>query len=164
MIGMKRTSALIFSILGLVVLTGCSNDPPAPRTALAASVESMPNAAGMAHGSHDPKYNGVVMMTGTLHLEIVANRSGEYQVYLSDEARQELPASAVKGMKFSVIRPGIRGEPVEMKINDSGEKWEGKGGSVLEKESSILVSYSYQGERMSTDLPFAAATNELKGQ
>ncbi len=113
-------------------------------------------------GNHDAKYNGVVMMTGTLHLEIVANRDGEYQVYLSDEARQELPASAVKDMKFSVIRPGIRGEPVEMKINDTGDRWEGKGGSVLESESSILVSFGYQGERLSTDLPFAAAANELK--
>lgn len=158
---MKRTSTLIFAVFALLALAGCSSDPPAPRTALAASLD--PKAeGGMAHGSHDPKYNGVVMMTGNLHLEIVANRDGEYQVFFSDEARQELPASVVKDMKFSVIRPGIRGEPVVMKINESGEKWEGKGGSVLEKESSILVSFSFQGERMSTDLPFAAAANEVK--
>jgi hypothetical protein len=156
------TKIAVNVVLGTTLaLTGCSSDPPAPRTALAAS--SAPSAGGgMAHGNHDPKYNGVVMMTGNLHLEIVANRDGEYRVYFSDEARQELPASVVKDMKFSVIRPGIRGEPIEMKINDTGEKWEGKGGSVLEKDSSILVSFSYQGERMSTDLPFAAAANEVK--
>jgi hypothetical protein len=140
-------------------LLSCSDDRPAPRTVLATS--SAP-VAGMAHGSHDPKYNGVVMMTGDLHLEVVANHDGYYKVYFSDAARQELPASAVKDLKFGVGRPGFRAEPVEMKINETGENWEGKGGSVSERDVNLLVSFVYQGETRKTDLPFAAAANELK--
>lgn len=161
---MKRIALLVSVLGGLAMLTACSEEPAAPRTVIAANSESAPNAAGMAHGDHDPKFNGVVMMTGHLHLEVVANRDGYYQIYFSDEARQELPAGAVKDLKLSAIRPGIRGEPVEMKVNDTGDHWEGKGGNVSESESSILVSFTYQGERLSTDIPFQAAANELKAQ
>lgn len=159
---MKRVVFLISVFGALAMLSACSEEPAAPRTVIAANSESAPNAAGMAHGNHDPKFKGVVMMTGTVHLEVVANRDGNYQIYFSDEARQELPAAVVKDLKLSAIRPGIRGEPVEMKVSDTGERWEGKGGNVSESESSILISFTYQGERLSTDIPFQAAANELK--
>lgn len=149
----------LLTALPAILLTACSDDPPAPRTAIAATGAPV---AGMAHGNHDPKFNGVVMMTGNLHLEIVANHDGYYKVYFSDEARQELPAAAVSELKLSVTRPGIRGEPIQMKVDNTGEHWEGKGGSVRESESTLLVSFTFQGERRSTDLPFAAAAGELK--
>ncbi len=116
----------------------------------------------MGHGNHDPKYNGVVMMTGDLHLEVVANHDGYYKVYFSDSSRQELPASTVTDLKFGVSRPGFRAEPVEMKIGETGENWEGKGGSVNEPGVTLIVSFAYQGEARKTDLPFAAAANESK--
>lgn len=163
MIFVMKRFGFVLSVAGmLAAMTACSEEPAAPRTVIAADAETIPNAAGMAHGDHNPKYNGAVMMTGNLHLEVVANRDGHYQIYFSDEARQALPAAAVKELKLAAVRPGIRGEPVEMKINETGERWEGKGGNVIESESSILVSFSYQGERMSTDVPFQAAANELK--
>ncbi len=142
-----------------LALTGCSDDRPAPRTVLATNSAPSP---GMTHGNHDPKYNGVVMMTGDLHVEVVANHDGYYKVYFSDAARQELPASAVKELKVGVGRPGFRAEPVPMKINETGENWEGKGGSVNEADVDLLVSFTYQGELRHTNLPFAAAANELK--
>jgi hypothetical protein len=146
-------------ILMTLALAGCSREQPAPRTVLAA--DAMP-ASGMAHGTHDPKFNGVVMMNGNLHFEVVANRDGSYKIYFSDEARRELPASIVRDLKLEVARPGFRPEPVEMSISSSGENWEGKGGSVSEPDASIHVNYQYQGEPRATDLPFAPAANETK--
>jgi hypothetical protein len=144
--------------ISLAALTGCSQERPAPRTAIAATAAP---ASGMAHGDHNPKFKGVVMMNGTLHFEVVANRDGYYNLYFSDEARHELPASVVSGLKLEVTRPGYRPEPVEMKISDTGENWEGKGGSVSEADVSIHILYTYQGTPKATDLPFAAAANEL---
>src|SRR5215469_15559583 len=116
----------IFAIVLLTVLAGCSAES-APRTAIGAADASAAPIPGMAHGNHNPKYGGVVLMNGDLHFEIVAKDDGHYTVYFSDAARRELPATAVSNVKLSIHRPGFRGEPVEMKVSDNGEYWQGSG-------------------------------------
>ena len=113
--------------------------------------------AGMAHGNHNPKFGGVVLMNGELHLEVVAKEDGNYTVYFSDPARQDLPASVVSDVKLSIKRPGFRGEPVDMKISDTGDSWEGKGGFVDNHDTMLSVSFLAQGKQCTSDMPFFAA-------
>ncbi|MBV8843646.1 MAG: hypothetical protein JO307_12630 [Bryobacterales bacterium] len=150
--------AFAFSLLG--ALAGC-NGESAPRTAISPADASAAPIPGMAHGNHNPKYGGVVLMNGDLHFEIVAKDDGHYTVYFSDAARRELPATAVSNVKLSIHRPGFRGEPVDMKVSDNGEYWQGQGGNVDDKETTLQIFFDYQGETRTSDMPFFAAAQTL---
>jgi len=100
-------------------------------------------------------------MNGDLHFEIVAKDDGHYTVYFSDAARRELPATAVSNVKLSIHRPGFRGEPVDMKVSDNGEYWQGQGGNVDDKETTLQIFFDYQGETRTSDMPFFAAAQTL---
>jgi hypothetical protein len=141
----------------LIVLAACNREKAAPRTEINPMDASAAPIAGMAHGNHNPKYGGVVLMNGDLHFEIVAKEDGNYTVYFSDAARQELPAAAVANVKLGIKRPGFRSEPVELKVSDNGEYWEGKGGYVDDHETTLLVTFDYQGQMRTSDMPFFAA-------
>jgi hypothetical protein len=150
-------ASLVFT--GAVLSSSCSNGKAAPHTTITAADAAATGApiAGMAHGNHNPKYGGVVLMNGELHLEVVAKEDGNYTVYFSDAARQEMPASVVSDLKISIKRPGFRGEPVDMKISDTGDNWVGKGGFVDDHETMLSVSFMNQGKQCTSDMPFFAA-------
>jgi hypothetical protein len=147
-------------LVGAIFASSCSSTNAAPpRTTITAADAAASGApvAGMAHGNHNPKYGGVVLMNGELHLEVVAKEDGNYTVYFSDAARQDLPASVVSDLHISIKRPGFRGEPVDMKISDSGDSWEGKGGFVDNHDTMLSVSFTSQGKQCTSDMPFFAA-------
>jgi hypothetical protein len=149
---MRRFTLFLIAIA--VGLWGCDSKP-APRTAIAASDSGAP-VPGMVHGNHNPKYGGVVLMSGDLHFEIVDDESGRYAVYFSDAARNELPASAVSNVRLTIERPKFRGEPVDMKISDTGERWEGMGGSVDDRDTDLRIDFNYQDKPYTSDMPFFA--------
>jgi hypothetical protein len=151
--GSPRAFVAVCLVAGLVVLTGCSREAPAPRTVIAASDAP---ATGMAHGNHDPKYGGFVLMNGEMHMEIVAKEDGRYTVYFSDAARRELPATVVSDVKLGITRTGFRAEPVDLKISDTGESWEGKGGFVDDRDATLKITFLYQGKLCTSDMPFFA--------
>jgi hypothetical protein len=155
----KFTTLLVAAaLLGLIVAaTGCSREKDPPRTAINPADSGGAPVSGMAHGNHNPKYGGVVLMNGDLHFEVVANADGHYALYFSDAARQELPASSVSGVTLGIKRPGFRVETVDMKINDTGESWIGASGSVDDRNTDIYISYSFQGNRCTSSMPFFAA-------
>jgi hypothetical protein len=153
---MRRFTLFLIAIA--VGLSGCDSKP-APRTAIAASDSGAP-VPGMVHGNHNPKYGGVVLMNGDLHFEIVDDESGRYAVYFSDAARNELPASAVSNVHLTVERPKFRGEPVDMKISDTGERWEGIGGGVDDSDTDLRIDFDYQGKHCTSDMPFFAGKPE----
>jgi hypothetical protein len=142
--------------IAALILSACG-DGAAPRTSISSAEASTVSAPGMAHGNHNPKYGGVVLMNGDLHFEIVAKEDGSYSVYFSDAARRELPASAVSNARLSIHRPGFRGEPVELKISGNGEYWEGKGGFVDDHETTLQIFFDFQGQPRTSDMPFFAA-------
>src|SRR5450755_1211711 len=158
---MNRTHMLAFVLAGgALTATSCSSTNAAPpHTAITAADAAATGApvAGMAHGNHNPKFGGVVLMNGELHLEVVAKEDGNYTVHFSDAARQELPASVVSDLHISIKRPGFRGEPVDMKISDSGDSWEGKGGFVDNHDTMLSVAFTAQGKQCTSDMPFFAA-------
>ncbi len=148
---------LVCAAFGFAVILAACGDSAAPRTAISPMDASAVSVPGMAHGNHNPKYGGVVLMNGDLHFEIVAKDDGDYTVYFSDAARRELPASAVSNARLCIQRPGFRGEPVELKISDNGEYWEGKGASVSDKETTLQIMFDFQGQPRTSDMPFFAA-------
>lgn len=149
---------IVLILIALLLASSCTREKPAPRTAVAAADSGAAPVAGMAHGNHDPKYGGVVLMRGDMHLEIVAREDGHITVYFSDAARQELPASVVSDVKVTVTRPGVHGgEHVDMKIDDSGESWEGRAGYVQDHDANLAISYLFHGELQQTDMPYFAA-------
>jgi hypothetical protein len=159
---MNRTHlfASCFLVGATLATSSCSSTNAAPpRTAISAADAAATGApvVGMAHGNHNPKYGGVVLMNGDLHLEVVAKEDGNYTVYFSDAARQELPASVVSDLKIGIKRPGFRTEPVDMKISDSGDSWEGKGGFVDNHDTMLGVTFMFHGKECTSDMPFFAA-------
>lgn len=147
----------MFALALVTALASCGGEKSGPRTSISSADASAAPIPGMAHGNHNPKYGGVVLMNGDLHFEIVAKEDGSYTVYFSDFARRELPAAAVSHVRLSIQRPGYRGEPVEMKVSDNGEYWEGKGGYVDDKETNLQIFFDYQGQPRTSDMPFFAA-------
>jgi hypothetical protein len=149
--------ARALTIVLIIAASGCGREKSAPRTAINPMDATAAPVAGMAHGDHNPKYGGVVLMNGDLHFEVVANAEGTYAVYFSDAVRQELPASAVSEVRLSIVRPGFRGEPVEMKISDTGESWVGRGGNVDDRDTTLRILFNFQGQQRISEMPFFAA-------
>jgi len=71
-----------------------------------------------------------------------------------------ISANSTTNVTLGVSRPGFRSEPVEMKISDTGEAWEGKGGSVNEKDVTLKLSYDFEGKQHTSDAPFKAAAGK----
>ncbi len=153
-----RNLVLSFLAAGaLVACSSCGREDEAPRTSISAADPGGAPIGNMPHGNHDPKYGGVVLMNGEMHFEMVANPEGTYTLYFSDYARRELPASAVSDVRLAIKRPGFRAEPVDMHISRTGESWEGRSGSVDDKDTDIRIFYTYQGKPCTSDMPFFAA-------
>jgi hypothetical protein len=152
------TRHVLFNLsLLAVALTACDREKAPPRTAISPMDATAAPVAGMAHGNHNPKHGGVVLMREDLHFEVVAKDDGHVAIYFSDAARHDLPASAVTDVKAIIQRPGFRGEHVDLKISDTGENWEGKGGNVDDRETNLQLSYTLQGKPLTADMPFFAA-------
>jgi hypothetical protein len=153
---MKR---LLFPLIigGVLIAGGCDREKAIPRTSISPVDASDAPVAGMAHGNHNPKYGGVVLMNGDLHFEVVAKEEGHYTLYFSDAARRELPASVVTGVHLAVKRPGFRAEGVDLNVDPSGDSWVGTGGSVDDRNTDLRISFTYQGQQIATEIPFFAA-------
>ncbi len=158
---------IALACLSLAAAPACKQPPandvsapittPAPVTPASdmAGMAGMPGMGGMAHGNHNPKFGGTVLMNGDMHFEVVLNRDGKYHVYFSDAARNDLPASMASGVTITVTRPGGMPEPVALHIDDSGESWVGQGTPVKDTDATARIAYSFQGKPYWIDLPFS---------
>jgi hypothetical protein len=151
---------IVLTLTALALATSCTREKPAPRTGSAAPDSGTAPVSGMAHGNHNPKYGGVVLMHGDMHLEVVAREDGHITIYFSDAVRRELPASVVSDLKVTIQRPGFRADQTEMKINDSGECWEGRAGYVQDRGTDLTITYKFQGELQQSDMPYFAAQTQ----
>lgn len=119
-------------------------------------VPPMVMGGGMPHGDHSPRYGGTVWMHGDLHFEVILDPSGRHRVYFSDAARVELPAAVGSDVRIVVARPEEEPETLELGIDEFGESWVAEGRPVDDPESRAEVSFVYEGEPYSIDLPFVA--------
>ncbi|MGH9318330.1 MAG: hypothetical protein ACRD21_03915 [Vicinamibacteria bacterium] len=139
-----------FSVL--LLLAACSNGSPPSDT----DVERP--SRGVAHGDHTPYHEGLVLMHGDLHFEVVLDRGGRHRVYLTDAVRNELPASAASEVRIIVIRSETQSpEALELAIDEFGESWIASGRPVEDGESRALVSLVHEGRPYEIELPFFAA-------
>ena len=160
---MKRTST--WALVVALAATGCGGEEVAPGAITADSAPSGAPVAtlegAMGHGTHDPKHNGVVLMSDAYHFEVVLNPSGKYAVYFTDMARNDLPATTASAVTITIKRPaGAPPERIPLAIDDSGEAWIGEGRPVDNmKETIANISYMGRGAEKpyAMDLEFWAA-------
>jgi hypothetical protein len=120
-------------------------------------------AGTVPHGNHDPKYGGVVLMNGDLHFEVVLARDGGYQLHFSDAVRDELPASIASSVSVTVLRDGMTPETVTLQIDESGERWIGRGRPVDDPaQATARIAYTLQAEPYFIDVPFAPAERKAR--
>ncbi|MCC7416881.1 MAG: hypothetical protein IT176_07025 [Acidobacteria bacterium] len=164
---MTRTAAGLALSVGLaaaLAVVGCGGEQVAPgaitaETAPANTPAMMPEGA-MGHGTHDPKHGGVVLMSDAYHFEVVAKPSGAYEIYFTDMARNDLPATIAKTVTLTIKRPaGAPPETIPLKVNDTGEAWVGSGKPVDDLQNT-LVGVEYLGKTAEKpyqmDVPFYA--------
>jgi hypothetical protein len=139
----------------VAISLGCD----APSSARSSSRESttVTSGAGHAatpHGDHAPHHGGAVLMHGDLHYEIVLPPGGGAQLYLSDEIRQDLPASVVSSVVIEVERPGAPAQTMELAADASGAFWRAEGPRVGGDGALVRVGFAYDGGTVSVELPY----------
>jgi hypothetical protein len=109
------------------------------------------------HGDHNPHHGGIVLMYGMdLHYEIVLSPGGKVQLWLSDAAREDLPAATVSDVAVEIERSGGKREAVDMTIGDTGESWEGHGTAVKEDGTVLHLAFVFRGDPAIVSFPASA--------
>jgi hypothetical protein len=135
---MKITS----QTLALVFLSGLLS---APLAALAHN--------GVVHGDHDAHHGGFVMMYRDLHCEVVLKAGGGVQLYYTDAARADLPASVVSQVAVEIEKSAGKPESVSMSLSAGGDYWEGKAKAAITPASMLHVAFVFQTEPVVVNLP-----------
>lgn len=102
-----------------------------------------------AHEGHEsgdePHHGGIVTQHKDIHYEVVAASDGSLQIWFSDVARQELPASVASDVAVEVEQADRSVVPVDMRIGESGEYWIGQA-QIREPTDVVRVAFLYAGE------------------
>jgi len=135
-------------------------------TAFGAMAISLPVSApaqDQPHGDHNAHHGGVVLMYGLdLHYEVVLLPTGKVQLWLSDAARSELPASVVSDVAVELERPGAGQETVDMAICRAGDCWEGQGKALGDKGANLHLAFLYRGQQAVLSFPSSALMGQGK--
>jgi hypothetical protein len=142
-------------LAALVVVGACSSGPAAPP----AEPVSKPGDSGHAgittpHGDHSPHHNGLVMMNGDMHYEVVFDKGGKHRVWFSDAVREDLPASIASNVVMVVTRPMGAAETLALSIDDNGESWVAAGTPLDESGTTVKLTYAVRGEPFEIEIPF----------
>jgi hypothetical protein len=153
--GSKVASAAL--ILSLVA--GACSKAPEPKRESAPVKPADTQHAGITtpHGDHSPHHNGMVLMNGELHYEVVFDRGGKHRVWFSDAVREDLPASVASNVTMMVGRKGAPPEHLALAIDDSGESWVANGQPVAGDDVMVKVSYAVKGAPFEVEIPFIIA-------
>ena len=161
---MTRSSVILrgFALLIAVAAAACGGDRPAPAPGAASAPAQAPNdAAHQAlmgpHGDHTPRHDGLVLMFGDVHYEVVLAKSGRHHVWFSDAVRNELPASVASSVTMTIARPSAAVESLTLAIDDTGEAWQASGRPLEGDGATVKVRYVLQGEAHETEIPVVAS-------
>ena len=161
---MTRSSVILPGLAWLIAVAAaaCGGDRAAPPPAAAPAAAQAPNdAAHQAlmgpHGDHTPRHNGLVLMFGDVHYEVVLAKSGRHQVWFSDAVRNELPASVASSVTMTIARAGSGVETLTLAIDDTGEAWQAAGRPLEGDGAAVKVRYVLQGEAHETEIPVVAS-------
>ena len=133
----------------------CADDPGPPQAAAKAPPrDAQHQGITTPHGDHTPHHNGIVLMNGELHYEVLLTREGRHQVWFSNAVREDLPASIARDVKMTVTRPNEPAETIALEIDESGESWIARGRPITTGETMVKLSYSVQGQPHEVEIPF----------
>jgi hypothetical protein len=82
--------------------------------------------------------------------------AGKVQLWLSDGARDDLPAATVSDVTVEIERSGGKREVIDMAIADTGESWEGEGSAVKEEGTVLHLAFVFRGEPAVVSFPASA--------
>ena len=156
----KKSDAARLFFVSLLTLVSCvpcacrggADAAPVARPGAAAQVAA---SSALPHGDHNPHHGGTVLMNGDLHFEVVLHRDGRYQIFFSDAARTDLPASYASAVRITVTEPSKPAETIALQIDDAGESWIGRGRPVESARASARVEYTAQSKPYWIDIPFS---------
>jgi hypothetical protein len=139
-------------VIGSVACSTPVEQPAPPTTEKPAGSQH----AGITtpHGDHSPHHNGMVMMNGDMHYEVVFDKAGRHRVWFSDAVREELPASIASNVVMTITRPMGAAETLALAIDDSGESWVAAGAPLDESGTTVKLTYSVRGEPFEIEIPF----------
>ena len=109
------------------------------------------------HGDHNPHHGGFVLMYGMdLHYEVVLSSTGKVELWLSDGARDDLPAATISDVAVEIERSGGKRQTVDMAIGATGESWEGQAAAVKGEGAVLHLAFIFRGEPAVVSLPASA--------
>ena len=154
---------LIF-VAAVTLVAGCSSEEPKRSRRSRGPGTQLPQEAlhpnlTVPHGDHTPHKGGTVMMYGDLHYEVILDRLGKYELWLSDELRTELPASNVEAVTFTVRTASGDGEfeVIALERDEEDTKWFGEGLEINDSQTIARIGFEYDTERYWIDLMFPQA-------
>lgn len=152
---LNRWSSALVALAAGVALAACSNgkaDKPAGASpADHAAGNHAHVGSAKPHGSHDPAHGGLVMMDAAYHVEIVLDtKAGKHRVYVSDGARDVLPASTFDSMTLTVAD-----EKLAMSRAADDAYWQAVGKPAPTTGAKVSIVYTKGGAQVASfvDLP-----------
>lgn len=148
---------VLAAIFILVITVGCMDDSrPAQPPPSAKPNDAQHQGITTPHGDHSPHHNGIVLMNGELHYEVILSPEGRHQVWFSNAVREDLPASIARDVTMIVTRPKEAAEAIALEIDDAGESWVARGRPITSGETMVKLSYSVQGQPHEIEIPFVS--------
>jgi len=146
----------VLLVLGFVVLAGACSSKPEVAPVEVIEKPADPAHAGITtpHGDHSPHHDGIVMMNGEMHYEVVFDKAGRHRVWFSNAVREDLPASVATGVVMIVTRPMGAAETLPLAIDESGESWVAAGAPLDESGTTVTLRYAVRGEPFEIEIPF----------
>ncbi len=157
---LTRWRSALVAVAAALALAACSkSDAEKP----ADKAPSAPAPAQKPHGNHDAAHGGVVMMDAEYHVEIVLDtKAGKHRVYVSDGARDPLPAST-----FDEVKLTVAGEALAMTRAADDKSWEATGKPAPTSGAKVSIVYSKGGKPVASfaDLPIEyVLTGKMPGE
>jgi hypothetical protein len=147
-------------LVGLVALIGvlavaCSRETTTstPQTNTAPR-DAQHQGITTPHGDHAPHHDGMVLMNGELHYEVVFDRDGRHRIWFTDAVREDLPASIARDVRMTIARPNQPLEALALDIDDAGESWVAAGKPVAGDNVMVKINYVVQGSPYEVEIPF----------
>ena len=127
------------------------------QTVSAAAPSNVKPGAAVPHMDHSPRHGGLVLMKGDTHFEVVLNTDGLCQVYFTDAARTELPASFATDVDVGLATLDGERQNVEFQIDPNGNMWIGRLKMTNDRQAIVRVAYVAHGEQPYwIDVPLSA--------
>jgi hypothetical protein len=103
------------------------------------------------------KHGGIVFTSGPFDLEFaLLVPKGYYALYFYSASGEELPASVVSDVSFSIQRTGQPAESLALRIDDGGKSWLANGSASDARISAARVSYRVRGKTEEAEVPVSS--------